>query len=59
MTDSVAGHSDPEALDYCPYCGAEVYTIKHGFAFCRRCRRRFAVIDEDDKQEDDNGQRAQ
>ena len=55
MTDSVARHSEPEALDYCPYCGAEVYTVKHGFALCGRCRRKFAVIDDDDEQEDNNG----
>lgn len=50
----VEGYSDPEEVEYCPYCGSDIYTRRAGgMAMCRKCHRAFAVIDYD---EDDEGE---
>lgn len=53
----VGGYSDPGEVEYCPYCGADICERRAGgMAVCGKCRRIFAVIeDEEDEEGDDNG----
>ncbi len=51
----VAGYSDPEEVEYCPYCGSDIYSRRAGgMAMCKKCHRAFAVIDCDE--DDDEGE---
>ena len=42
----VEGYSDPDEVEYCPYCGGGIdYRNANGFSKCSDCGRLFAVIE--------------
>ena len=50
MIGIIEGITDSEKIDFCPRCGAEIYTTYvDGTAECESCQYRFAVIDCEEK----------
>lgn len=51
MTGYVAGISDADEIQYCPFCGEEISSRwSDGSADCDRCRVRFSVIKKEEEE---------
>lgn len=48
MYGYIAGLTDTDEINYCPYCGEEI-TVMHagGTVTCSSCKRRFGVVELD------------
>lgn len=48
MFGYIAGYTDSDETNFCPYCGAEIGSrYCDGTAECADCKRRFGVIEAD------------
>lgn len=46
MFGYIAGYTDSDETNFCPYCGAEIGSrYADGTAECEDCKRRFGVIE--------------
>lgn len=51
MIGIVTGITDSGAIEYCPKCGARIYTrYADGTAECDQCKYRFGVVDCEDEE---------
>ena len=54
MWGYITGIADTSGVDYCPYCGGEIYEYSgDGRCYCGKCEAWFAVIETDDESEDE------
>ena len=50
MYGFISGFADTEGVDFCPFCGKEIFEyFGDGSCRCEECDRRFAVIEVDDE----------
>lgn len=51
MYGHIAGLTDTDEINFCPYCGEEI-TIMHagGTVTCDSCKRRFGVVELDSEE---------
>lgn len=51
MYGYIAGVTDTEEINYCPYCGEEIATMHAGGTVtCSSCKRRFGVVEIDEEE---------
>lgn len=56
MYGYMEGYSDTDDFSYCPFCGAELDEYHaDGTSTCRKCGKRFGVLEIDEEEERDDG----
>lgn len=54
MYGYISGFSFGDEINNCPYCGSDnVSECFQGIVYCRECKKRFGVIEDDEEEEEE------